>query len=152
MVLLKNAEGVLPLNRQRIKTVAVLGPDAFPAVVGGGGSSLTKPYSEVSFLEGISNYLGTQVKVLHLEDALPLEEIFENTEFTTAAPDSTSGLKGEYFSNDGLQGAPVSHPHRPACALRLGRRQLRRRATRRSFFRSLDRVFQTEEDGRLQIS
>src|SRR5882672_3484961 len=114
MVLLKNAEGVLPLNRQRIKTVAVLGPDAFPAVVGGGGSSLTKPYSEVSFLEGISNYLGTQVKVLHLEDALPLEEIFENTEFTTAAPDSTSGLKGEYFSNDGLQGAPVltrTDPH-----------------------------------------
>jgi beta-glucosidase len=114
MVLLKNSESVLPLNRERIKTVAVLGPDAFPAVVGGGGSSLTKPYNEVSFLEGISNYLGTQVKVLHLEDALPLEEIFENTEFATAAPDSTRGLKGEYFSNDGLQGAPVltrTDPH-----------------------------------------
>jgi beta-glucosidase len=107
MVLLKNSGNILPLDKQKMKTVAVLGPNAFPAVIGGGGSSLTKPYNAVSFLEGISNYLGTQVRVLHAENALPLEDIFENTDFFTAAQNGVSGLKGEYFNNEGLQGAPV---------------------------------------------
>lgn len=107
MVLLKNTRNLLPLNKQKIKTVAVLGPNAFPAVVGGGGSSLTKPYNAVSFLEGISNYLGTQVKVLYAEDAPPLDEVFANSEFVTAAQNGGSGLKGEYFGNQELQGAPV---------------------------------------------
>ncbi len=107
MVLLKNSGELLPLNKQKIKTVAVLGPSAFPAVIGGGGSSLTKPYNAVSFLEGISNYLGPQVKVLHVEDTPPLDETFENTEFVTAAQNGASGLKGEYFNNEGLQGAPI---------------------------------------------
>jgi beta-glucosidase len=107
MVLLKNTGNLLPLNRQKLKTVAVLGPNAFPAVIGGGGSSLTKPYNAVSFLEGISNYLGTQVKVLHVGDVPPLDETFANSEFTTATQNGDSGLKGEYFSNQDLQGAPV---------------------------------------------
>jgi beta-glucosidase len=107
MVLLKNTADVLPFDKHKLKTVAVLGPNAYPAVVGGGGSSLTKPYNAVSFLEGISNYLGSQVKVLHTEDVPPIDEIVENTEFVTAAQNGAIGLKGEYFSNDGLQGTPV---------------------------------------------
>jgi beta-glucosidase len=92
MVLLKNTGNLLPLNRQKLKTVALLGPNAFPAVIGGGGSSLTKPYNAVSFLEGISNYLGPQVKVLHVEDVPPLDETFANSEFTTATQNGDSGL------------------------------------------------------------
>jgi len=107
MVLLKNTGGLLPLDKGKLRTIAVLGPNAFPAVIGGGGSSLTKPYNSVSLLEGISNYLGTQVKVLHAEDSLPLEQIFGTTEFSTAAQGGTKGLKGEYFSNDALQGTPT---------------------------------------------
>jgi len=53
MVLLKNENGILPLEKNRIKTLAVLGPNAYPAVIGGGGSSLTKPFNSVSYLEGI---------------------------------------------------------------------------------------------------
>ena len=106
MVLLKNAGSILPLNKKTLKTVAVLGPIAYPAVVSGGGSALTKPYNSVSFLEGISNYAETDVKVLYAEQTLPLDDIFENTEFTTTET-GTPGLKGEYFANDTLQGAPV---------------------------------------------
>ena len=62
MVLLKN-EGVLPLDRSAIHTIAVIGPDANPAVVGGGGSSRTTPYAAVSFLQGISNAVGPDVVV-----------------------------------------------------------------------------------------
>ena len=65
MVLLKNEGNLLPLDKSKLKTIAVLGPDAYPAVIGGGGSSQTEPFHQVSFLEGVTNYLGSSVKVLH---------------------------------------------------------------------------------------
>ncbi len=61
MVLLKNDGNLLPLDPTQLKTIAVLGPDAYPAVIGGGGSSQTTPFNQVSFLEGISNYLSQSV-------------------------------------------------------------------------------------------
>src|SRR5260370_653549 len=106
MVLLKNSGNLLPLDERKLKTVAVIGPDAFPAVPGGGGSAETKPFNAVSYLEGISNRLGTKARVLYAVDTPPLDEVFENSEFVTA-PDGESGLKGEYFSNEDLPGAPV---------------------------------------------
>ena len=57
----------------------MIGPNAYPAVIGGGGSSLTKPFDSVSYLEGISNYLGTGAKVLSAVDTPPLEGIFEKS-------------------------------------------------------------------------
>ena len=107
MVLLKNSGNVLPLSIEKVKTIAVIGPNAFPAVPGGGGSSETKPFNSVSFLEGISNYVGTKVNVLYAADLPPLEEVFENSEFLTAAQNGSSGLKGEYFDNEAFQGKPV---------------------------------------------
>src|SRR5229473_780453 len=106
MVLLKNSGDLLPLNESKLKTIAVIGPDAYPAVPGGGGSSETKPFNAVSYLEGISNRLGTKARVLYAVDTPPLDDVFENSEFVTA-PDGEAGLKGEYFSNQELQGAPV---------------------------------------------
>src|ERR1700693_4324759 len=106
MVLLKNSGNLLPLNESKLKTIAVIGPDAYPAVPGGGGSSETKSFNAVSYLEGISNRLGTKARVLYAVDTPPLDEVFEDSEFVTA-PDGEAGLKGEYFSNQELQGAPV---------------------------------------------
>lgn len=106
MVLLKNSGNLLPLNAEKIKTIAVIGPDAYPAVVSGGGSAETKPFSAVSYLEGISNRLGTKAKVLYAVDSPVLDQVFENSEFVTE-PDGESGLKGEYFSNQDLKGAPA---------------------------------------------
>src|SRR5205085_5816984 len=39
MVLLKNDANLLPLSKNKVKTVAVIGPGAFPAVPVGGGSA-----------------------------------------------------------------------------------------------------------------
>src|SRR5258707_5836365 len=57
MVLLKNQNNLLPLDRKKTKTIVVLGPDAYPAQPGGGGSSPTKPFRTASYLQGISDYL-----------------------------------------------------------------------------------------------
>jgi beta-glucosidase len=106
MVLLKNEGGILPLDKAKLKTIAVIGPDAYPAVPGGGGSSESKPFNAVSFLEGISDYLGTSARVLYANDTPPLDEVFQNSEFLTA-PNGDVGLHGEYFTNESLQGEPV---------------------------------------------
>ena len=106
MVLLKNSHSLLPLDENKVRTIAVVGPDAYPAVPGGGGSSETKPFGAVSFLEGISNRLGTKVRVLYTTDVPVLDEVFEDSEFVET-PGGKSGLKGEYFSNEDLRGAPA---------------------------------------------
>jgi beta-glucosidase len=106
IVLLKNSGNLLPLDKNKAKTVAVIGPDAHPAVPGGGGSAETKPFNAVSYLEGVSNHLGTKARVLYAVDTPPLDEVFENSEFVTV-PGGESGLKGEYFSNQELRGTPA---------------------------------------------
>jgi len=106
MVLLKNEKQLLPLDKNKIKSIAVLGPDAYPAVVGGGGSSLTKPFNSVSYLEGISNHLGKDVRVLYSVETAPLNAILNETEFVIA-PGGGRGMKGEYFNNEELRGEPA---------------------------------------------
>ena len=106
MVLLKNAGHLLPLDKAKIKTIAVIGPNVYPAVIGGGGSSQTKPFNAVSALEGISNYLGSDVRVLYGMPDPPSEEAFAKQWFVTA-PGGQAGLRGEYFKNQDLSGKPV---------------------------------------------
>jgi beta-glucosidase len=113
MVLLKNEGNILPLDRSKAKTIAVIGSDAYPAVIGGGGSSLTKPFNAVSYLEGVTNYPGTNAQILYTVDVPPFDDVFQNSEFVIA-PGGSSGLKGEYFNNDKLEGSPAlvrTDPH-----------------------------------------
>jgi beta-glucosidase len=57
LTLLKNEGDLLPLSTARIHTLAVIGPDASPAVSGGGGSSIVDPFHATSILDGLSNRL-----------------------------------------------------------------------------------------------
>jgi len=106
IVLLKNENSLLPLDREKFKTIAVIGPDTYPAVPGGGGSSLTTPFHSVSYLEGISDYLGKEARVLYLSETVPLDEIVARTQFQTS-PGGPRGLKAEYFNNEQPQGEPA---------------------------------------------
>ena len=55
MVLLKNDRNTLPLNKNRMRTVAIIGPNAFPAVPLGGGSATIPTFHAVSFVEGLGD-------------------------------------------------------------------------------------------------
>ena len=55
---LKNEKHALPLDRQTIKTIAVLGPNADPAVYCGGGSAFTRVFHATSILEGVRQIAG----------------------------------------------------------------------------------------------
>src|ERR1700722_9059815 len=106
-VLLKNEGAVLPLDRRAIKNVAVIGPDAFPAVFVGGGSAGVRPFSAVSILEGLANTLGPSVRTTYRRGIPDLAELAQATSFTTAATGGGPGLLAEYISNPNLEGDPA---------------------------------------------
>jgi beta-glucosidase len=63
IVLLKNKDGILPLSKEKIKTVAVIGPNANSrkALVGNYEGTASR-YFTVS--EGIQEYLGEEIRIL----------------------------------------------------------------------------------------
>ena len=65
MVLLRNEDALLPLDRGRLKTLAVLGPAGDSPNLGDYGSSRVYPPTVVTPLEGLRSYLGTSAKVVH---------------------------------------------------------------------------------------
>ena len=103
-VLLKNTDSLLPLNKAKIKSIAIIGPDAYPAVPVGGGSARVEPFVATSYLQGLSNYLGTTAQVYYARGVPSLGEMAEATSFVTAATDGKPGLNAEYFNGDDLQG------------------------------------------------
>jgi len=76
LTLLKNEGGVLPLDPAKIKTIAIIGPNAYPAVTGGGGSSEAQAFEPVSILTGIANLLGPDVHVLYTRGLPDMNEVF----------------------------------------------------------------------------
>ena len=107
IVLLKNERGLLPLNKEKIKSILVIGPDAYPAVPVGGGSARVEPFAAVSYLQGLSNYLGTPVQVHYTRGVSSLGDLAEATNFTTSASSGQPGLNAEHFNNVELQGTPA---------------------------------------------
>ena len=63
-VLLKN-ENLLPLDSKKIKSIAVIGANATTLFAHGGGSAMVKPPYEITALQGISNRLGSDVKLIY---------------------------------------------------------------------------------------
>jgi beta-glucosidase len=106
MVLLKNDGNLLPLDKGKIKSIAVIGPDAHPAQPVGGGSGAVQPFVAVSFLEGIAHYLGAGAKVYYAAGIPTLDEMAKQTKFTIEASGGQSGLKAEFFDNASLSGKP----------------------------------------------
>ena len=64
IVLLKNENHLLPLDAKKIKTLAVIGPNAADVHIGG---YAREPFHSVSILEGIRARAGKNIKVLYAE-------------------------------------------------------------------------------------
>jgi beta-glucosidase len=64
ITLLKNENNLLPLNPRKLKTIAVIGPNAHRVLLGG-YSGVPKQF--VTVLDGIKAKVGTQVKVVYSE-------------------------------------------------------------------------------------
>ena len=109
ITLLKNESNILPFQREKIKSIAVIGPNASELRSGGGGSSYTEPFYKVSPLNGIKIAAGKDIDVQYtLGDTLVYDMIDPISQSFLLQPDGkTPGLKAEYFSNSTLSGKPV---------------------------------------------
>ena len=107
IVLLKNSDNLLPLNKSSFKTIFVVGPDALEGVAVGGGSAGVKPVHLVGPLEGISTLLGDAVGVSYSRGLPTLNEIAGQTMYAIA-PGGKSGVTVETFTSIDLSGIPTT--------------------------------------------
>ena len=65
IVLLQNKGGVLPIDLNKVKKIAVIGENAVKMMTVGGGSSSLKVQRELSPLDGIKNRVGNKAEVVY---------------------------------------------------------------------------------------
>ncbi len=105
VVLLKNEGNLLPLDKSRVRSIAVIGPDAWPAQASGGGSAEVTAFAPVSFLTGLSDAAGGSAKVTWSRGVKELHEIFRSrADFSTDEQGATPGLKEELFAGGKIDG------------------------------------------------
>jgi beta-glucosidase len=109
MVLLKNDGNLLPLDAKKIRTLAVIGPNAAIARTGGGGSSQVSPSVTVSPLEALTHVLG-ESKIRFATGCLMAGDVtvMESAALIPATGKAGEhGLTGEYFNNMNFEGTPA---------------------------------------------
>jgi beta-glucosidase len=99
LTLLKNEGHLLPLDPAKVKTIAIIGPDAWPAVTGGGGSSEAHAFEPVSILTGIANQAGPDVHVLYARGLPEMNDVFRGTHWE-------SGVTVASFPSNDFSGKP----------------------------------------------
>ena len=110
IILLQNRNSLLPLDISQIETLAVIGPNAREARLGGGGSASVTACHSVSPLEGIQNHGRDSTLILFEEGCgmkgdMPL--IYTEYLRTVNGDQTAGGLKGEYFMGKEPAGDPV---------------------------------------------
>jgi len=109
IILLKNANHILPLSKDKIKKVAVIGPNAdnWEALIGNYNGI---PKNPVTVLKGLQNKLSPEAEVDYslgtdlaegIHDLKVIPSCYWQTE------DGRQGLTGEYFSNMKFEGKPL---------------------------------------------
>ncbi len=103
IVLLKNKNSILPLDKSAVKSIAVIGQNA-NAWVTGGGSSYTDPFHYVSILDGIKAAAGSGVSVNYDAGMGDETSAYANSVFYSDNSLATTGLTASYFANKTLSG------------------------------------------------
>ena len=107
MVLLKNDLNTLPFSSSKIKTLAVIGPNA-DVYVTGGGSSQTSPFHSVTVMQGLQKLVGDKVKLVCIPGFRNVENAAKVSAFFTTEAATEKGLKAEYFNGKELKGDVIA--------------------------------------------
>ena len=105
LVLLKNTGNLLPLNKNTVKKIAVIGNLGEYAPPTGFGSSYVTPIEYVSELDGIKSEVGSNtevdfISVCSLDPANTIWQYSNNGEIT-------QGLQASYYTSNDLSGTPA---------------------------------------------
>ncbi|QVY65980.1 glycoside hydrolase family 3 C-terminal domain-containing protein [Polaribacter sp. Q13] len=117
MVLLKNKDDLLPINRNEVKNIAVIGPNgeygnhfregqkSYHLLQGGGSAHVEAPYKKTSTpFAGVKNKAGSNINVSYEPGCLAEHgfSIIKSDFFKTK--NNKPGLNAEYFGNNNLEG------------------------------------------------
>ncbi len=109
VTLLKNEHSLLPIDKTRVHTVAIIGPNADVPLYEGGGSAAVIPSRIATPLESLKRMLGPKVTVRYARgmdnDALPPPADARLMSPTRAR--TQPGLVYRYYANSDFKGRPV---------------------------------------------
>jgi len=110
IVLLKNSNDFLPLKKDRINSIAMIGPNAATARLGGDGSGHSNAISPISPLEGITELVGDDVEIKYAFGVkLKRKELPIVPESMFVLEDGvTPGINAEFWNNKKLEGPSVA--------------------------------------------
>ena len=109
IVLLKNERNLLPLQREHVTSLAIIGPNAKVAQIMGGGSAQVNAHYAITPFDGIMARIGDHVSVRYEQGCtnyklLPLLD----SELLLAGTEGTEhGFAIEFFNTLDLSGAPA---------------------------------------------
>src|SRR2546421_6068164 len=108
-VLLRNEQHVLPLQREQLTSIAVIGPNARVAQIMGGGSAQVNVHYAISPFEGIANTVGEQISVRYEQGCTnhKYQPLLDMSLLLAGKQGSEHGLAIEYFNNSDLSGTPI---------------------------------------------
>ncbi len=108
-VLLRNEQQVLPLQREHLTSIAVIGPNARVAQIMGGGSAQVNAHYAITPLEGITNKVGDHTTVRDAQGCTnhKYQPLLDMSLLLAGREGSEQGLAIEYFNNRDLSGTPV---------------------------------------------
>ena len=107
IVLLKNHRSLLPLDREHISSIAVIGEPASDMQVDALGSPQVMPAHVVNFLDGIKAQMAGHATVCYAAASLAGEPLTGSV-ITSPDNDAVHGFRAEYFKNQNLEGPPAS--------------------------------------------
>jgi beta-glucosidase len=109
VILLKNDRAILPIDCKKIRSIAVIGPNAAVPRIAGGGSSRVTPFYAVTPLQALSDFCGDRIR-LRFEQGCKNNHLTPLLDSAYLSPDPGSdeiGLKASYYANNDLCGEPV---------------------------------------------
>ena len=113
MVLLKNEKNILPLKKDKIKKIAILGPHGKPTVTGGGGSSYINPTRTISLVDAVQQVAGERITVayekgLFTEAPFP-EDLFDHFDFYVYKNGKrVQGVNADFYNGKKLEGDVIA--------------------------------------------
>ena len=109
IVLLKNQNQLLPLDKDRLKNIAVIGPNAdnWESLVGNYHGT---PIEPITFLKGLQNKLSPEVAISYAKGSHFSDDVYSldpiaSVYFETS--DGRQGLEASYYDNVSWEGEPV---------------------------------------------
>ncbi len=102
IVLLKN-EAILPINKEKCTSIALIGPLALTPIPYGSGSSETDPYLKQSFVGAISDALDQEIAI-HYASGIPS---YTSPSVKANLAGTELGFSAEYYDNTNFSGEPA---------------------------------------------